>query len=136
MMKTMMRSMAISTCILLVSLAGCGQNEVEGYRYAAEPVGRGGVADECVVCHSIEENGPLRSAPPLWGVVGSEKARFSWFGYSLALAQAEGVWTEADLDEYLTDPDAFLAGTTKTLIGLPDEQERADLIAFLATLTE
>ena len=132
----MTRLIAIIACILLTALAGCRQTEPKGYRYAAEPVGRGGAADECVVCHSIERNGTLRSAPPLWGIVGSEKARFAWFGYSSALARAGGVWSEADLDEYLADPDAFLAGTTKTLIGIPDEQERSDLIVFLATLKD
>jgi len=132
-MKT---SIAISACILLAALAGCAEAEPEGYRYAAQPAGRGGTADGCVVCHSIERSGTLRSAPPLWNIVGSEKARFGWFGYSQALASAEGTWTEAELSEYLADPDAFLPGTKKTLIGIPDEQERADLVAFLATLTE
>jgi cytochrome c len=89
-----------------------------------------------VVCHSVEANGPLRSAPPLWGIVGADKARFEWYGYSQALAVADGVWTEAELDEYLTDPDAFLPGTAKTLIGIPDEQQRADVIAYLASLNE
>jgi len=118
--------------ILLLALLGCVEAGPEGDRYAAEPVGRGGPADGCVVCHSVEENGPLRSAPPLWGIVGADKARFEWYGYSQALARADGIWTEAELDEYLTDPDAFLPGTAKTLIGIPDEQERSDVIEYLA----
>ena len=132
----MTRHIAISACILLATLTGCRQMETEGYRFAAEPVGRGGAADGCVVCHSVEKNGTLRSAPPLWGIVGAEKARFAWFGYSQALARADGVWNEAELDAYLSDPDAFLVGTSKTLIGIPDDQERAEVIAFLATLTD
>ena len=132
-MKT---KLATSAWFLLIALVGCGEAGPEGYRYAAEPVGRGGPADECVVCHSVEKNGPLRSAPPLWGIVGAEKARFEWYGYSQALAQADGTWTETALDEYLADPDAFLPGTAKTLIGIPDEQERADVIAYLADRKE
>jgi len=132
-MKT---KLAASAWILLIALAGCGEPVPEGYRYAAEPVGRGGPADGCLVCHSVEKNGPLRSAPPLWGIVGADKARFEWYGYSRALAQADGIWTEAELDEYLADPDAFLPGTAKTLIGIPDEQERADVIAYLAGRNE
>jgi cytochrome c len=131
----MTRLIAIVACSLF-ALAGCAETDSDAYRYAAVPAGRGGVANECVVCHSIEKNGPLRSAPPLWGIVGAKKARFDWFGYSAALARAEGDWTEADLDAYLTDPDAFLPGTTKTLIGIPDDGERADLITFLASLNE
>jgi cytochrome c len=131
----MTRRIAIVACIPFM-LAGCGATDSESYRYAAEPAGRGGVANECVVCHSIEKDGPFRSAPPLWGVVGSKKARFGWFGYSSALARAGGEWTEADLDAYLADPDAFLPGTTKTLIGIRDDDERAELITFLASLNE
>lgn len=132
----MKKSTATSACMLLITLAGCRQAEPEGYRYAAEPAGRGGPADACVVCHSLERHGTLRSAPPLWGIVGAEKARSEWYGYSQALARAGGVWTEDDLDAYLTDPDAFLPGTTKTLLGIPDEQDRADVIAYLASLKE
>jgi cytochrome c len=132
-MKT---KLATSAGILLIALVGCGEAEPEDYRYAAEPVGRGGPADACVVCHSVEQNGTLRSAPPLWGIVGADKARFKWYGYSRALAQADGTWTEAALDEYLADPDAFLPGTAKTLSGIQDQQERARVISYLAGRTE
>jgi cytochrome c len=132
-MKT---KLATSACILLITLVGCREVAPTDYRFAAEPVGRGGLADGCVVCHSLEKNGPLRSAPPLWGIVGADKARFEWYGYSQALAQADGTWTEAALNAYLTDPDAFLPGTAKTLIGLPDEEQRAGVIAYLASLKE
>jgi cytochrome c len=132
----MKAKLASRTWILLITLVGCSDAGPEGYRYAAEPVGRGGPADMCVVCHSVEKNGPLRSAPPLWGIVGADKARFEWYGYSRALAQADGTWTEAALDAYLADPDAFLPGTAKTLIGIRDERERAEVIAYLASLSE
>jgi cytochrome c len=105
-----------------------------GYRFAADPVGVDTPAVGCLVCHSIEKGGPLRVAPNLWGIVGDRKARFLWYGYSRALATAGGDWTEKDLDAYLTNPDGFLPGTSKTLIGIADPQERADLIAYLATL--
>ena len=71
----------------------------------------------CVVCHSIEAGGPLRVAPSLHGIVGAKKARAEWYGYSPALRQAGGAWTEADLDKYLTAPAKFLPGTTKTIVG-------------------
>ncbi len=106
------------------------------YRYAAEPQGHDGPARGCVVCHSLEKDGPLRVAPTLWGIVGADKARFKWYGYSQALAEAEGVWTQQELDDFLTDPDKFLPGTTKTLIGIADANERGDLIEFLTTLRD
>lgn len=106
------------------------------YRYADKPAGLDGPASQCVVCHSIEKNGPMRVAPNLWGIVGAPKARVKGYGYSRALLEASGVWTEQELNEYLTAPGKFLPGTTKTLTGLPNPQERAQLIAFLATLKD
>jgi len=125
-------STAIGVCLLVGVLGGCRDVGPKGYRYAAEPVGRGGPADECVVCHSIEKNGPFRSAPPLWGIVGAPKARTPWFGYSAALARKGGVWTSEELDQFLADPDAFLPGTSKTLTGIPDAAKRHAAIALLA----
>lgn len=106
------------------------------YRFAAKPQGLDGPAAGCVVCHSVEKGGTLRVAPALWDIVGNPKARFSWYGYSQALAKAGGNWTEEDLDAYLEDPDTFLPGTTKTLIGIEDPSERADLISYLKTLRD
>jgi cytochrome c2 len=127
---------------LTASLAACGPETpiessvtMEGdNRFAAEPVGLDTPAARCVVCHSIEKGGPLRVAPNLWGIVGAEKARFPWYGYSQALATVGGNWTEEDLDAYLADPNGFLPGTSKTLVGISDPGQRAKLIAYLATL--
>ncbi len=108
----------------------------EEYRYAAKPAGWDSPAGQCVVCHSLEKNAPWRVAPSLWGIVGAPKAGAKGYGYSLALAQAGGVWTERELDEYLANPNGFLPGTTKILAGLPDPQERARIIEFLGTLRD
>jgi cytochrome c len=88
-------------------------------------------ADPGVVCHSVETGGPLRVGPPLHGIVGARKARTEWYGYSAALRKAEGNWTDADLDKFLTSPSKFLPGTSKTLSGIPDAKQRADIIAAL-----
>ncbi len=135
--------MAIALPMMLSLLWSCSTDtpsrsvRTEGqYRYAAQPRGHDGPASGCVVCHSLEKDGPLRVAPTLWGIVGADKARFKWYGYSTALAKAEGKWSEKDLDEYLTDPDKFLPGTKKTLIGIADAGQRTELIDFLKTLRD
>lgn len=103
-------------------------------RIPGEPWGRGTAADSCVVCHSLERGGPFRVAPNLFGIVGAEKARDrDWYGYTAALRQKGGTWTEADLDQYLADASAFAPGTTKT-IRITDPEERKQIIAFLKTL--
>ncbi len=101
------------------------------YKFKAMPVGADGPLKECVVCHSVESDGPLRVGPPLHGIVGARKARMEWYAYSAALRKAGGTWTEADLDKFLTAPSKFLPGTSKTIIGIPDSKQRADIIAAL-----
>lgn len=106
----------------------------ETFAFAAAPTGRGGPANDCVVCHSVDKNGPLRSAPSLWGIVGAPKARADWFSYSMALRKKGGVWTAADLDKYLANPSGFVPGTIKTLPPIKDAARRKQLIAYLKTL--
>ena len=108
-----------------------GMHTAGPYKFKALPVGADGPLRECVVCHSVEPGGPLRVGPPLHGIVGARKARADWYGYSPALRKAEGHWTEADLDKFLTSPSKFLPGTSKTVIGISDAKERADIIAAL-----
>lgn len=119
----------------LFSLLAPNASAGEEYRYAAKPVGLDGPAGPCVVCHSVEKNGPPRVAPGLWGIVGAPKARLQGYGYSTALAEAGGVWTKQELDQYLASPDRFLPGTKKTIAGL-DSQERAKIVKFLETLRD
>ena len=139
MQKKRMRPMTVIVVAVLV-LGGLWYwftlmaQPIEGERYASQPIGWNSPAGKCVVCHSLEKGGPARVAPSLWGIVGSPKGSAKGYGYSLALATAGGVWTERDLDEYLTAPSRFLPGTTKTITGLPNDQDRAKVIAYLGTL--
>lgn len=142
MQKTLLRPAAlIAMALLLVGGLWWAINSESGqfasaetFRYATKPAGWDSAAGQCVVCHSLERNAPWRVAPSLWGIVGAPKAGAKGYGYSLALAEAGGVWTEPELDAYLADPGGFLPGTTKILTGLPDPQERARIIEFLGAL--
>ena len=120
----------------LFSLVAPTASVSEEYRYATKPVGWDGPAGQCVVCHSLEKGAPWRVAPSLWGIVGAPKASAKGYGYSLALAQAGGTWTVKELDEYLTSPARFLPGTSKTISGLKNPEERARIIKFLGTLKD
>jgi cytochrome c len=106
----------------------------EAYAFTAEPAGRGGPTNDCVVCHSIAQGEAMRSAPSLWGIVGAPKARAAWFGYSLALRKKGGVWNEDELDKYLANPSGFVPGTLKTLPPITDPVRRREVIAFLKSL--
>lgn len=123
---------AIATALALVAgVAASAVWAASAGQIPGQPWGRGTAADSCVVCHSLERGGPFRVAPNLYGIVGAEKARDrDWYGYSLALRQKGGTWTEDELDRYLANASAFAPGTTKT-IRITDAEERKQIIAFL-----
>jgi cytochrome c len=87
----------------------------------------------CKVCHSFDKGAPSPIGPNLYGVVGRKIASLEGFNYSPALKAKEGDWTFENLDKWLTNPQAFAAGTTMAFPGMPDLQKRADAIDFMRT---
>jgi cytochrome c len=81
----------------------------------------------CQDCHSIDKNdvGPMHR-----GVVGRPSGVVPGYNYSPALRNAKIVWTEENLDKWLTNPQEFIPGT-KMVYEVQNPQDRADLIAFL-----
>ena len=92
----------------------------------------------CKVCHAFDKGAPSPIGPNLYGVVGRKIASLEGFNYSPALKAkaSEGDWTFEHLDMWLTNPQAFAAGTTMAFPGLPDLQTRADVIDFLRTKSD
>jgi cytochrome c2 len=94
------------------------------------------VFQKCYACHSVVPGETGLTGPNLFGVVGRAVASAPDFEYSAALerlpAQGYRIWTEAALDAYLRSPEDFAPGTAMTFVGLPDPNERADVIAYLA----
>ncbi|MFN0262539.1 c-type cytochrome [Tepidamorphus sp. 3E244] len=91
---------------------------------------------KCSLCHEIGDGAANRVGPQLNGVVGSAAASRSGFEYSRALNEARRnglTWTRENLHAYLANPRAFLTGGRMAFAGLHDEQEREDIIAYLAT---
>jgi cytochrome c len=84
---------------------------------------------ECRGCHAVS------IAPTLRGVIGRPIASVVAFtGYSEGLKSRSGeAWSEANLGAFLTAPAAFAPGT-QMVKSLPDAQQRADVIAYIATL--
>jgi cytochrome c len=87
----------------------------------------------CAICHSSDP-GVDKTGPSLAGVVGRKAGSMPGFPYSPAMAAAGVVWTKAELNIYLTNPQGVVHGTKMTFPGLKNAKERSALIDYLATL--
>lgn len=100
----------------------------------ADPVHGEAVFRACSACHTIGRGGADVDGPNLYGVVASRIAgRRPRYGYTQALRDVGGTWTEERLQAWLTDPAVFAPGTAMRFPGLPDARDRADVIAYLTT---
>ena len=91
---------------------------------------------QCFTCHTIDKGGPNKVGPNQWNIVGRKKASHEGFSYSSALQAKGGDWTYEDIDHMIYKPQAFVRGTKMAFAGLPKEQDRADVIAYLRTMSD
>jgi cytochrome c len=94
------------------------------------------VAKQCAICHNFQEGQGAKVGPDLYGVVGRQVASGPGFNYSSALKAKGGTWTFDELNKWLLDPRADVPGTAMTFAGLANEKQRADVIAYLNTLSK
>jgi cytochrome c len=93
---------------------------------------------KCESCHNFGEGEANKQGPGLYGVVGRLMGSHEGFAYSdgmLAHNAAGDTWTYENLDAFLTGPKAFMPGTKMNFGGVADPEERANILAYLATLS-
>lgn len=102
--------------------------------YAAADVAAGEKAfAKCRSCHKLDGSDGV--GPHLNGIVDKQKAASAGYAYSDALvAMAADTWTPENLDGFLENPKGYMPGTKMAFAGLPKVEERANLIAYLATV--
>jgi cytochrome c len=88
---------------------------------------------QCGICHSVAA-GLNGVGPTLFGVVGRSAGSVTGFNYTADHKKLGVTWYPATLDKYLVNPRAMVPDTTMIYVGLKDDAERADLIAYLETL--
>ena len=102
----------------------------------ADPKKGESVGQVCTACHSVKKGGGTLIGPHLWDVVDRDKGSIAGFDYSKGLKDKGGKWTIADLDKWLTKPSAYIPGTKMGYPGEANEKKRAELIAWLRTLSD
>ncbi len=85
----------------------------------------------CRSCHVLDE-GVNRVGPSLYQIVGRTAGTVEGFNYTDANSNSGIVWSEEELFTYLKDPQAAIPGTRMAFPGIADDQDRANLVAYLA----
>ena len=89
---------------------------------------------QCQACHALNGNNGV--GPHLNGVVGRQIAAVDDFSYSNALADLGEAWTPENISGFIENPRDWAPGTAMAYNGLADIEDRANLIAYLATTGE
>jgi cytochrome c len=88
---------------------------------------------KCQSCHSLTANG---TGPDLMGVVGRKPASEAGFAYSDAMkafGAKQPIWDYEHIYEFIKSPQAYINGTKMTFVGLKQQQDRINVIAYLHT---
>jgi cytochrome c len=90
---------------------------------------------QCAACHSFNEGGRAGVGPNLHAVVGRAHAAAEGFAYSASLKSHEGPWTYDQLNAWLAKPATYAPGTKMAFAGISNTQQRADIIAYLRSIS-
>ena len=92
---------------------------------------------KCKSCHSVEQGGKNGIGPNLWNVVNANKASHEGFSYSDALkGMSDTKWTYSNLNAFLEKPREYAKGTKMSFAGLNKTADRANVVAYLRTLSD
>ena len=111
-----------------------------GAAFAAGDAEKGKAAfTKCAICHQVGPGAKALVGPELNDIVGRKAASIADYTiYSAGmkkLGDSGWVWTEENIDKWIADPKAIIPDSPMALAfqGIPDANERADIIAYLKT---
>ena len=82
----------------------------------------------CAACHQEK---PDALGPSLKGVLGRKSGALEDFRYSNPMKRAGLVWDEANLREYIADPQAKVKGNRMPFDGVHDPKDVDDIVEYL-----
>ena len=97
------------------------------------------IADRCLACHSLEQGGRHGIGPNLFGIFGASVAAAEGYDYSAAMSargEAGELWTLEALNSFLESPAVAMPGTRMGFVGISNEADRMNIMAFLQSRTD
>ena len=92
------------------------------------------VFEKCKSCHNAQNGGANGTGPNLWGVVGRAPGSHAGFAYSdgmKAFGAKQPIWDYEHIYEFVKGPQKYINGTKMSFVGLKQQQDRIDVIAYL-----
>jgi len=122
--RNVLKVAAFATAFAVTTVAARADGDVEAGK---------NVFKKCHACHNVGEGAKNSVGPMLNGIVGRKAGSVEGYAYSEANKGSGITWDAATLDDYLKDPKAKVAGTKMMFPGLPNDKDRADVIAYLGS---
>lgn len=94
------------------------------------------VAKQCAACHTFDKGGAVKTGPNLYGIVSKDAGKAAGFAYSANMAGMGKKWDFELLEQFMLNPKALVAGTKMAFAGIARPDQRADLIAYLNSLSD
>jgi cytochrome c len=116
----------VAVCILLLPRGAAAADAAAGEKVFAR----------CKICHSVQAGAPSPVGPNLHGMFGRKAGSVEGYNYSEAMKNSGIVWDDESLAKYLRDPRGSLPGNKMAFPGLKNDDEMANLLAYLHQATQ